>query len=126
MTHSLPLIFGGVAVVVPDDSVADVAKLPGVERVYPDELLQLDTDTSPQFIGAPTVWDALGGQESAGEGVIVGVLDTGIWPEHPSFSDPDPSGKPYRGAPGQLAPGAACQFGSGANPATPPSPATTS
>ena len=28
----------------------------------------------------------------------MGILDSGIWPEHPSLSDPDPSGKPY-GAP---------------------------
>ena len=52
----------------------------------------------------------MGGQESAGEGVIVGVLDTGIWPEHPSFSDPDPSGKPY--APLASWHGTSCQFGS--------------
>ena len=111
VTHSLPLIFGGMAMVVPDESVEDVAKLPGVERVYPDELLQLDTDASPRFIGAPEVWNALGGRESAGEGIVVGVLDSGVWPEHPSFSDPDPSGKAYPAPPASWT-GAACQFGS--------------
>ena len=112
VTHSLPLIFGGVAMVVPDESVEDIARLPGVERVYPDELLQLDTDSSPRFIGAPEVWNALGGRESAGEGIVVGVLDSGVWPEHPSFSDPDPSGKAYPAPPASWT-GTACQFGSG-------------
>jgi subtilisin family serine protease len=110
------LVLNGVAVAVPVDQISELAALPDVEQVLPDELLQLDTDNSPQFIGAPAVWDALGGQGSAGEGVIVGVLDTGIWPEHPSFSDPDPNGKPYAAPPPPLSGTRACDFNTGANP----------
>jgi subtilisin family serine protease len=95
VTHTYKKIFNGASVVLPGASVADLAQLDGVTGIYLDELMQPDTDNSPTFIGAPTVWEALGGQESAGEGVTVGILDTGIWPEHPSFSDPDPSGKTY-------------------------------
>jgi uncharacterized repeat protein (TIGR01451 family) len=110
VTHRFDVVLGGVSMIVPADKVSEIAKLPGVEAIYPDELLQLDTDNSPQFIGATTAWDESGGQENAGESVIVGVLDTGIWPEHPSFSDPDPSGKPY--SPLASWHGTACQFGS--------------
>ena len=106
------LILNAVAVTVPDDSITAVAKLPGVAAVYPDTVEKVQTDTSPAFLGAPTVWGNLGGQESSGEGVIVGVLDTGIWPEHPSFSDPDPSGKPYAPPPAAPDGSRACQFGS--------------
>ena len=106
------LILNAVAVTVPDDDVAAVAKLPGVKAVYPDTIEQVQTDTTPGFIGAPTVWANLGGQESAGEGVIVGVLDTGIWPEHPSFADPDPSGKAYAPPPAAPDGSRACEFGS--------------
>jgi subtilisin family serine protease len=110
ITNRYDLIFGGVSMVIPADQVSALAKLPGVVAVYPDELLQLDTDNSPQFIGAAAAWAQAGGQENAGEGVVVGVLDTGIWPDHPSFSDPDPSGKPYSALAGWN--GTTCEFGS--------------
>jgi subtilisin family serine protease len=111
VTYRYDVVFGGVAMRIPRGQVDALAQLPGVEAVYPDELLQLDTERSPQFIGAPRLWRDLGGTDEAGEGVIVGVLDTGIWPEHPSFSDPDPSGNPYPAPPADWA-GTTCEFGS--------------
>lgn len=80
-------VFGGVALLVPADQVDQVAKLPGVTGVYRGEWHQLTANRNPQFIGAPTIWQALGGRNEAGEDVVVGVIDSGIWPEHPSFAD---------------------------------------
>ncbi len=117
VTHRFDVILGGVAMIVPESQVGALAGLPGVQGVYADDLLQVDTERSPQFIDAQPLWNELGGQDDAGEGVIVGVLDTGIWPEHPSFSDPDPSGEPYAAPPSWN--GTACEFGS-ANPNDPP------
>ncbi|MCL5996182.1 MAG: S8 family serine peptidase [Chloroflexi bacterium] len=111
VTHSYKAIIGGVAMLVPADQVDLISSMPGVEAVYPDTLQQLDTDRTPQFINATSLWGQLGGQDKAGENVVVGVLDTGIWPEHPSFSDPDPSSKSYGAAPSTWH-GIACEFGS--------------
>ncbi len=109
ITHRYTVVIGGAAVVLPASQLAALSKLPGVQAVYADRLEQPQTDASPAFIGADTIWAALGGQESAGDGVVVGVLDTGIWPEHPSFSDPDPSGKAYTKPAGWH--GTSCEFG---------------
>jgi len=116
VTGRFDVVLNAISAVVPSSDVAKIAAMPGVAAVYPDSLLELETDVSPQFIGAPTVWNSLGGQESAGEGVIVGVLDTGIWPEHPSFSDPDPSGKAYAAPPAAPDGSRQCEFSGGANP----------
>ncbi|CAN5467459.1 S8 family serine peptidase [soil metagenome] len=113
IVHRYTHVFNGISAITPSDNIAAIAGMNGVTGVYLDKVEHPDTDASPTFIGAPTVWKALGGQKSAGEGVIVGVIDTGVWPEHPSFSDPDPSGKPY--APPPAAPSGharACEFGS--------------
>lgn len=120
ITQDFSVIMNGVAMTIPVDQISSLSAMPDVEAIYADELLQPATDTSPKFIDAPAVWYQLGGQESSGEGVIVGVLDTGIWPEHPSFSDPDPSGKAYA-APPAAPSGTArkCEFNTGANPGAP-------
>jgi subtilisin family serine protease len=94
-TGRLDILVNAVSMVVPSAEVEDLATVPGVEAVLLDELLQPDTYGSVDFIGAPAAWDASGGVGSAGEGVVVGVLDSGVWPENPAFSDPDPSGKGY-------------------------------
>lgn len=110
VVHRYTEVFNGVSLVLSPDKLDEVEALDGVAAIYLDQLQQPDTEVSQQFIGAPTVWNMLGGQQSAGEGVIVGILDTGIWPEHPSFSDPDPFGNPYPAPP--VVPGSN-GFGSG-------------
>ena len=105
LVHRFRQIIGGVSVVLPSDQVKELYSLPGVKAVYPDVLLPVQTDRSPVFIGAPTLWEQAGGQAHAGEGVIVGIVDTGIWPEHPSVED---NGYP---APPAKWHGTTCQFG---------------
>jgi hypothetical protein len=95
VVHRYEKIFKGGSMVLPTGQVSALQDNDGVKAVYLDELMQPDTEVTPGFIGATTAWDQLGGQDVAGEGVVVGVLDTGVWPEHPSVSDPDPLGKPY-------------------------------
>ncbi|CAN0842683.1 Subtilisin-like protease SBT2.5 [Linum grandiflorum] len=49
-------------------------------------MLKLTTHT-PDFLGIPAgVWPSLGGAESSGDGVVIGLIDTGINPSHPSFA----------------------------------------
>ena len=107
--HDYDVVIGGVSMLVPADQVKTIAGLSGVKKVYMDTMRYPLTDASNAFIGSPTLWNSLGGQESAGEGVVVGVIDTGIWPEHPSFSDPDPSGKAYPAPPASWK-GTRCDF----------------
>lgn len=68
---------------------AVVAGLPGVARVGPDENRYLQTDNGPAWIGAPGIWDGSesGGAATKGEGIVVGVIDTGVNHDHPSFAD---------------------------------------
>jgi hypothetical protein len=109
----------GVSITVDSGDLATIRRLPGVAAILPDELEQLQTEVSPEFIGAPTLWADLGGQGDAGEGVIVGVLDTGIWPEHPSVADPSSVGGAYPAPPtapgsngfGSGGPRSTCDFG---------------
>lgn len=81
----------------------------GVVAVVPDTLYELHTTRSPEFLGiepedSNSVWSAA----LADHEVIVGVLDTGIWPEHLSFSDRGMAPVPARWK-------GACEIGRGFN-----------
>jgi subtilisin family serine protease len=106
--QSLTVAYGGVAARVPANRIGRLLSLPGVVAVQKDALNQpLDDNTA--FIGATAVWPSLGGSAHAGNNVVVGVIDTGIWPEHPMMS---PAGVP---APAGGIKG--CQFGDGSDTA---------
>jgi hypothetical protein len=108
--HRFRIVYGGVAAVIPARSVEAVLAIDGVVAVQYDRLNQLLTDASPEFVGADGAYDELGTTADAGAGLIYGNLDTGIWPEHPSFADLGNLSAP----PG---PARACQYGD--NPLTP-------
>ncbi|XP_022715292.1 subtilisin-like protease SBT1.4 [Durio zibethinus] len=61
-------------------------ELPGILSVIPDQVRQIQTTRTPHFLGLS---DGVGLWQNSyyGDGVIIGVLDTGIWPERPSFTD---------------------------------------
>lgn len=99
IVHEFKYVFNGASLVIAQQNLDNIASLSGVTGIYYDSFMRLDTETSPGFIGAPVLWDQLGGQSSAGEGTIVGILDSGVWPEHPSFSDPDPFGNAFPAPP---------------------------
>jgi subtilisin family serine protease len=63
--------------------------LPGVLTVHSDRLYELDTDMRPTLIGAPSIWDGntYGNLDTMGEGIVIGMIDSGINSEHPSFAE---------------------------------------
>lgn len=67
-----------------------MAALNVVKVVNPDEIHDVDTSSTPTFLGLTEtggLWDQLGGTKNAGEGIIIGLIDSGIWPESLSFTD---------------------------------------
>ncbi|EFJ05926.1 hypothetical protein SELMODRAFT_187138 [Selaginella moellendorffii] len=83
---------------LPDDSILLLGSgLPDVVSVFPSKTLQLHTTRSWKFLETFST-GLLYSRSKLGEGadVIVGVLDTGIWPESASFSDDGMSSPPSR------------------------------
>ena len=88
-------VFSGFAAELTAEEAEELAASDRVLSVVPDEIYQLHTATTPDFLGLDGRWGSwkaqFGDPESAGEGVIIGVLDTGVWPENPSLQPlPEP------------------------------------
>ena len=82
--------FNGFAAELSHGQAKQLQSVDGVVAVRADEFLILDTATTPGFIGLEDsggLWDQLGGVDSSGEDVIIGIVDGGVWPESLSFTD---------------------------------------
>ncbi|WP_252274459.1 S8 family serine peptidase [Nocardioides sp. LMS-CY] len=108
--QSYQVAYGGVSAVVPGNQIRTLLAVPGVVAVQRDALRQPLTDSSTRFINATAAYEELRTTRSAGKGIILANIDTGLWPEHPSFADHGNLSAP----PG---PARACAFGD--NPLTP-------
>ena len=87
---SYTLATNGFATALSAEQATEIAADPRVASIVEDELLHLQAATpSTDYIGLSGdngVWASLGGVQNSGEGVVVGVIDSGIAPENPSFA----------------------------------------
>ncbi len=84
--YSYKYSFNGFAAELSAAQAEAMKLVPGVVAVDKDELRSLDTSSTPAFLslsGPTGFWKTL----ATGENVIIGMVDSGVWPESLSFSD---------------------------------------
>ena len=81
------LVANGFSLSVPSHQLPRLRGLPGVRDVLPAASYEPQLASSPQQIGAPAIWGSA--LDTAGQGVRIGIIDSGVDSEHRFF---DPTG----------------------------------
>lgn len=114
--HEYQVAFNGFAALMTEQEARALKTRTDVLGVWEDELLKPHTNSTPDFLGLSdkhSPWF----YRLTGEDVVVGIIDTGIHPEHPSVADVH---TPVRGNRGRKIPygpppasfsGSGCEFG---------------
>ncbi|OAY64718.1 Subtilisin-like protease SBT1.7 [Ananas comosus] len=79
-------VMHGFSAVLTPAQLRRLERMEGHLATYPESYARLHTTDSPQFLGlnpSMGIWPA----SNYGADVIVGIIDTGIWPESKSFRD---------------------------------------
>ena len=86
--HRFDSILNAVLVEIPDSKAAELARLPGVKAVHPVQTVKATLDRILPLHKIPEAWNNLpGGPDSAGAGIKVAVIDSGVDVKHPGFQD---------------------------------------
>ena len=90
--HNYSVAFNGFAAQLTPAQAQQLMTSPDVVSVVPSEIRQIETTRTTEFLGltAPGgVYSMLDAQSRniRGEGIIIGIVDSGIWPESPAFGE---------------------------------------
>lgn len=86
MIYSYRNVLSGFAARLTQEELRAVQQKNGFISAHPERMLRRQTTHTPDFLGLQQdigLWK----DSNFGKGVIIGVLDSGITPDHPSFSD---------------------------------------
>ncbi len=87
--------FNGFAAEMTAAQAHKLENMPEVLHVWEDEIRPLATNFSPNFLGLFDADGGLRGPEGLdGEGIVIGFIDSGVYPEHPALSDTQEADRP--------------------------------
>lgn len=84
--YSYRNVLSGFAARLTQEELRAMEKKIGFVSAHPQRMLHRQTTHTPEFLGLQQQM-GLWKESNFGKGVIIGVLDSGITPDHPSFSD---------------------------------------
>nr|XP_004235142.1 subtilisin-like protease SBT2.4 [Solanum lycopersicum] len=96
--YSFKHIINGVAVHTTPSQIKKLKNAARVKLLEEDRRVKQMTTYTPQFLGIPAVWTQQGGDRNAGEGIVIGFIDSGIDPDHPSFAYDPTTNKTFTGS----------------------------
>ena len=86
---SYQLVYNGLKVTAPANKIAALQRIPGVAAVRTLTPKTFDNIHGVPLIGAPQIWQGVGAAGSlTGEGMKIGIIDTGIDYTHADFGGP--------------------------------------
>ena len=94
--YSYGYAFNGFAAKLTEKQATRLEAGKGVVAVTEETVDSVDTFTTPNFLGLTGASGYYQTTGAVGEDVVIGVLDTGFWPENPTYSDrtgTNPNGK---------------------------------
>ena len=86
--YSTQRVYNGIWMYVDAKDIGRLAALPNVKALHPIVTKKISNDTGVPMIGALEAWQGATGTEYQGEGIRVGVIDTGVDYLHADFGGP--------------------------------------
>uniref|UniRef100_A0A0A9CNH5 Subtilisin-like protease n=1 Tax=Arundo donax TaxID=35708 RepID=A0A0A9CNH5_ARUDO len=87
MLYAYDTVLHGFSARLTAQEASDMACMEGVLAVNPEARYELHTTRTPEFLGIAGSGQGLFPQSGTAGDVVVGVLDTGVWPESKSYDD---------------------------------------